>query len=67
MAMAQADIYGFFFRRREKRVQMMTRRDGRIYTWHEGVDVKNAFETLKAFREVEKGERKTDASSKVEM
>jgi hypothetical protein len=58
VAMAQADIYGHFFRREEKRVQIMNREDGEIHTWHEGVDGGVALNTLRRFREVEKGERK---------
>jgi len=58
VAMVQADIYGNFFRRREKRVQIMNREDGKIHTWHEEVDREAALDALRRFREVEKGERK---------
>jgi len=58
VAMAQADIYGYFFRRGEKRVQIMTREDGKIYTWHEETSQGNALDTLRKFKEVEKGERR---------
>ena len=57
VALAQADIYGYFFKRPEKRVQILDRRAGEVYTYHEPVDVDHALETLEEFRAVEKGER----------
>lgn len=57
VAMIQADIYGYFFRRKYKRIQIMTRNNGIIYTWYEKVDEKSALETLRRFTEVEKGIR----------
>lgn len=58
VAILQADIYGYFFRRKERRVQIMVRKDGIIHTWHGEVDKNYALDSLKMFREVEKGERK---------
>jgi len=58
VAMTQADLYGYFFKRKEKRVQIMTRDDGTIHTWHEKVDTSSALDALKRFKEVERGARK---------
>jgi len=58
VAMAQGDLYGHFFRREEKRVQVLLEREGRIETWQLGVDQKGALDTLERFRRVER--RKKD-------
>ncbi|KXB01490.1 hypothetical protein AKJ44_02480 [candidate division MSBL1 archaeon SCGC-AAA261F17] len=54
-AIAQADLYGHFFKRKKKRVQFMIRETEEILTWKEKVDRKNALNTLKNFEEVERG------------
>jgi len=56
-AFAQGDLYGYFFKRKTKRIQIMTRNNANIYTWHVGVDKRSALDCLKRLRDVEKGER----------
>lgn len=53
VAFAQADLYGYFFRRPRKRVQIYVREEGRIETWEESVSRRNAEELLERFRELD--------------
>lgn len=56
-AFAQADLYGVFFRRATKRVQLLVREDDRIERWHEPVDPSNAERLLRTFQAVVGGTR----------
>lgn len=52
---AQADLYGYFWRRNKKRVQIYIV-DGNITeTWEEEVDETNAIKTLENFKSVDEG------------
>jgi hypothetical protein len=55
-AFAQADLYGVFFERPNKRVQIHVRDDGVTDTWQEPVDRGNAIDLLRRFRSVDEGE-----------
>lgn len=55
VALAQADIYGYFFKRPEKLVQLLHRRGYQLETFRGPVDAEYALETLEKFRAVEKG------------
>ncbi len=55
VAFAQADLYGYFWRRNRKRVQIRIV-DGNITkTWEEEVDETNAIKTLEKFRSIDEG------------
>jgi len=54
VAFAQADLYGYFFKRGEKRVQIYVREKDEVLTWMEKVDTANAIKTLQNFREIDK-------------
>ncbi len=54
VAFAQADLYGYFFRRDKKRVQIYVRGKDKVFTWMERVDTANAIKTLQKFREIDK-------------
>ena len=54
VAFAQADLYGYFFRRNKKRVQIYIREEDRVLTWMEKVNTNNAIKTLQNFREIDK-------------
>ena len=54
IAETQADIYGFFFRRSRKRVQVYILEAEKLITMDSKVDENNAKETLKRFLEVER-------------
>jgi len=54
VAFAQADLYGYFFRRGKKRVQIYVRERDEVFTWMEKVDTANAIKTLQNFREIDK-------------
>jgi len=56
VALAQADLYGYFFKRKKKRVQIYIRETGEILTWENEVDLENAEETLKRLERVDLGE-----------
>ena len=47
MAFAQADLYGFFFRRPRKRVQILCVEEDATHTWEELVDPANAEHTYR--------------------
>ena len=55
-AFAQADLYGFFFCRPKKRVQIHLVEENDTRTWEEPVDRANAEGTLSAFARVDRGE-----------
>jgi hypothetical protein len=57
VAVAQGDLYGHFFRRGEKRIQVLFRKSGETEVWQLGTDRENALGTLKRFREAEKGKK----------
>jgi len=56
VAFAQADLYGYFFRRGTKRVQVYVREGGRVLTWMDDVASDNAEGTLQRFKRLEEGE-----------
>jgi len=56
VALAQADLYALFFRRRIKRVQIQIIEEGVIETYEQSADAKQAARTLNAFSAVEQGE-----------
>jgi hypothetical protein len=56
IAFAQADLYGLFFRRPNKRVQIYVVEKDATKTWEEPVDAINAEATLAAFARVDAGE-----------
>jgi len=53
---AQADLYGYFFKRDIKETDLYIINDNKTETKEEEVDKKNALETLKKFRTMESGE-----------
>ena len=56
IAFAQADLYGYFFQRPQKRVQIQIVEENVTETYEETVDVTNVEKTLSAFARVEAGE-----------
>ena len=50
VALAQADLYGYFFGRDLKRVQIYVVEENRVDTWEEEIDKNNALETLERFK-----------------
>jgi hypothetical protein len=55
-AFAQADLYGYFFRRPKKRVQILVVEENVTETIEEAVDVIRAEKTLSAFARVDAGQ-----------
>ncbi len=55
VALAQADLYGYFFRRDTKRVQIHIVEEGVTKTWEEAIDVNHVLETLERFKALDKG------------
>lgn len=53
-ALVQGDLYGFFFRRQNKRVQIYVVSQAETYTWHEKVDTNAAISLLKTLRDLMK-------------
>ena len=51
-ALVQGDLYGHFFKRNYKRVQVYVMDEQNVYTWHEPVDSGKAIEVLEAFKKV---------------
>lgn len=49
-ALVQGDLYGVFFRRPKKRVQIYTLEEKKTITWHEPIDVKEAETLLQKFK-----------------
>jgi CRISPR/Cas system-associated exonuclease Cas4 (RecB family) len=56
VGLAQADLYGYFFQRPRKRVQIKIVEEGKTETYDEPVDVARAEQTLAAFARVDEGE-----------
>jgi hypothetical protein len=56
VALAQADLYGYFFRRPKKRVQIHIVEENPTKTWEEPIAVVNAERTLSAFARVDEGQ-----------
>jgi hypothetical protein len=56
VALTQADLYGYFFQRAIKRVQIHVTPIGKTETWQSDVDPAAAQEILKKFAEVDAGE-----------
>jgi hypothetical protein len=56
VAFAQADLYGYFFRRPKKRVQICLVEENVTETYEEAVDIARAEGTLAAFARVDAGE-----------
>ncbi len=57
VAIAQADLYGYFFQRQKKRVQIEIGEESNTDTYEQPVDRARAEETLTAFAGVDRGER----------
>lgn len=57
VAFTQADLYGYFFKRETKRVQMFIKSEGAIETWNEAIDVNRVIETLSKFKKMDEGEK----------
>ena len=55
VALTQADLYGYFFRRSRKRVQIYIVETGEKETWDAPVDIARAKTVLTKFKEVEMG------------
>ena len=56
VALAQADLYGLFFKRTLKEVEIFVVEDDKIQSWKEQVDISNARTTLERFSKVDSGE-----------
>lgn len=56
VAMAQADLYGMFFQRAEKRLELLSVEEGFLETISAPVNLEYAMETLRGFSAVEEGE-----------
>jgi len=54
VAFAQADLYGYFFKRPKKRVKIFVKKENKTYVWEEKVDVENALDILKKFKLADK-------------
>ncbi|MEM2914804.1 MAG: hypothetical protein QXH91_05325, partial [Candidatus Bathyarchaeia archaeon] len=52
-ALAQGDLYGYFFRRKNKRVQVYVVDEKETVTWHEEVNEADAVSLLKAFKQLD--------------
>lgn len=55
VALAQANLYGYFFGRNTKRVQIHIVEEGVTKTWEEAIDVNHALETLEKFKVLDEG------------
>jgi CRISPR/Cas system-associated exonuclease Cas4 (RecB family) len=55
VALTQADLYGYFFKRDRKRVQIYVKEKDTIETWEEEVDKTAAIKVLENFRNVDGG------------
>ncbi|GBC73205.1 hypothetical protein HRbin04_00601 [archaeon HR04] len=55
VADTQADLYGYFFRRAKKRVQLYMMKEDKINTWEDNVNQIRALETLQSFKEIDNG------------
>ncbi len=54
-ALAQADLYGYFFKRGKKLVEIYVLEEDELHRFEDGVDHQNALGTLKSFYEVDHG------------
>ncbi len=54
-ALAQADLYGYFFKRGKKLVEIYVLKEDELYRFEDNVDHQNALDTLKSFYEVDHG------------
>jgi hypothetical protein len=52
-ALAQGDLYGYFFRRKNKRVQIYVVDKKETFTWHEEVNEADAVSLLRAFKQLD--------------
>jgi len=52
-ALAQGDLYGFFFKRQNKRVQVYVVDKKETFTWHEEVNEADAIGLLRAFKQLD--------------
>lgn len=55
VALTQADLYGYFFKRNKKRIQIYIIEEGKTETWEEQINKKRATKTLEYFRKVDGG------------
>ncbi|MCC6003785.1 MAG: hypothetical protein LM590_05530 [Thermofilum sp.] len=56
VALAQADLYGYFFKRQRKRVQIHIVEEKQTETLESNVDVDNALRVLNSFKKVDEGQ-----------
>lgn len=56
-AFTQADLYGYFFGRQQKRIQLFIAENAQSQTWDEDVDTGNALSSLELFSRIDKGLR----------
>lgn len=57
VAKTQADLYGYFFNRKNKRIQIHILEENKIETIYEEVDIERAIKTLKFFKKTEENKR----------
>jgi len=55
IAFTQADLYGYFFKRNKKRVQIHIMNEDIIETWEETINIVNVKNTLKYFKAIDEG------------
>ena len=55
VAFAQAELYGLFFRRPSKRVQILVMENKKLHSWQKPVEKDEAVKLLERFRELEHG------------
>lgn len=55
VAFAQADLYGYFFKRNKKRIQIYIVNENKIETWEDQVDFNKATEVLENFKKIDEG------------
>lgn len=55
VAFAQGDIYGLFFERLEKRIQLYSEGDNELLTFQEPVNISNAISILEGVKNIENG------------
>lgn len=53
VALTQAGLYGYFYKRKNKRVQIYLENERKIETYEDKVDINRALDTLKLFKKVE--------------
>jgi CRISPR/Cas system-associated exonuclease Cas4 (RecB family) len=57
IAKIQADLYGYFFKRNKKKVEIYIIDENKIETWQEKVNKNKAINTLKKFKALEEGDK----------